>query len=68
MRLYRALLRLYPASFRAEYGVDMTAVFARQLRDADGLAATAVLWLDTLREVLVDAVAIHWDVVRNFPK
>lgn len=65
MRLYRALLRLYPASFRAEYGVDMTAVFARQLRDADGLAATAVLWLDTLREVLVDAVAIHWDVLRN---
>ena len=33
MRLYRALLRLYPASFRAEYGAEMCAVFARERRE-----------------------------------
>ena len=36
MRLYRALLRLLPASFRAEYGEEMRAIFARRLRDAPG--------------------------------
>jgi hypothetical protein len=29
MRAYRALLHLYPASFRNEYGEEMCAVFAR---------------------------------------
>jgi hypothetical protein len=33
MTLYRALLRLYPASFRAEYGDEMCAIFvASRLR------------------------------------
>jgi hypothetical protein len=34
MRLYRALLRLYPASFRNEYGAEMAAILARRLRGA----------------------------------
>ena len=29
MRFYRALLHLYPSSFRAEYGEEMCAVFER---------------------------------------
>ena len=29
MKLYKALLRLYPASFRAEYEDEMRAVFER---------------------------------------
>ena len=33
MRIYRLLLRLYPRSFREEYGADMEALTARQLRD-----------------------------------
>ena len=35
-RLYRALLRLYPASFRRDYGDEMAAVFEQQLADASG--------------------------------
>ena len=36
MRLYRALLHGYPASFRAEYGEEMSAIFRRRRRDATG--------------------------------
>ena len=36
MRLYRALLPPYPASFRAEYGAELCAMFARRLREASG--------------------------------
>ena len=36
MRAYRALLRLYPRSFRAEYGAEMCADFADRRRAADG--------------------------------
>jgi hypothetical protein len=34
MRLYRALLSLYPKSFRAEYGAEMCAVFEQRRRSA----------------------------------
>lgn len=33
VRLYEALLRLYPRSFRDEYGPDMVLLFSRQLRE-----------------------------------
>lgn len=36
IRLYRALLRLYPASFRRDYGDEMCAVFAARLQGARG--------------------------------
>jgi len=39
MRLYRALLHLYPASFRREYGAEMTADFTRRSRGASTLPA-----------------------------
>jgi len=32
-RIYRALLRLYPRQFRAEYGADMAVLLKNQLRD-----------------------------------
>ena len=37
MRLYSALLLLYPASFRAEYAAEMQGIFEK--RRAEGLAA-----------------------------
>ena len=36
MRLYRLLLYLYPASFRADYGEEMAAIFRIELRAARG--------------------------------
>jgi predicted permease len=53
MRFYRALLHLYPASFRAEYGEEMCAVVAR----GGTSLPSAVL------EVLRNAPAVHWDIL-----
>jgi predicted permease len=65
MRLYRWLLHLYPASFRAEYEQEMCVVFARQQRDAAGWAGTAMLWARTLVELPGDAAAVHADILRQ---
>src|SRR5205085_12676965 len=46
MRLYRALLRLYPSSFRAEYGAEMASIHAQRRQEATGALATLVLWAE----------------------
>lgn len=65
MRFYRALLRLYPRSFREEYGTEMCHAFARERRDADGFFAVAGLWLSTVVDVAVNAARVHADVLRQ---
>src|ERR1039457_6912825 len=65
MRAYDLLLRLYPASFRAEYGEEMRAIWARRRRDASGPLAAAALWIATVFEVLLNAAAVHWDILRQ---
>jgi putative ABC transport system permease protein len=52
---YRALLHLYPASFRAEYGEEICAVYRRH---GISLLAAAL-------EVLRNAPAVHWDILRQ---
>ena len=63
MRFSDLLLRLYPASFRAEYGDDMRAVWARRRRDAAGPLAVAALGIATVFDVLFNAAAVHWDIL-----
>ena len=63
MRLYRALLHLYPASFRGEYGNEMAAVFAMRRRQAAGLLGVLALWISVPLDVVGNAVAAHWDVL-----
>lgn len=63
-RLYAALLRLYPASFRLEYGPEMRADFARRRARAGGFGVL-VLWLDTLIDVIHNATRVHFDVLRQ---
>jgi predicted permease len=65
MWAYRVLLRLYPTSFRAEYGGEMCAVFARRRRDAKGPLAILVLWAGALFEALFHATAVHLDILRQ---
>jgi putative ABC transport system permease protein len=65
MRVYRALLHLLPASFRAEYADEMCAIFARRRRDASGPLSRALLWLDTVRDVATSATSVHLDVLRQ---
>ena len=61
-RAYRALLRLYPASFRDDYGEEMARLFGEQLRDAraaDGQKAVAGLWARAIMDVLETAPRHH---------
>jgi predicted permease len=55
MRFYRALLRVYPSSFRAEYGEEMCAVFA----------ARRTSYFAALFDVLRNAPPVHWDILRQ---
>ncbi len=65
MRLYKLLLHFYPASFRAEYGDEMCAIWVRRRRDASGPMAAAALWAATLCEVPLNAAAVHGDILRQ---
>ncbi len=65
MRLYRALLLLYPASFRHEYGEEMRAVFARRRRDSSSFFAVVALWIETLLDIITNAFAVHADILRQ---
>jgi putative ABC transport system permease protein len=65
MLVYRALLYLYPSSWRAEYGAPMCAVFARRLNDAGGFFARLWLWLEALADLLTTAPVVQWDVARQ---
>ena len=53
IQLYRALLHLYPASFRAEYGDEMCAIFTRQCAQA----FAPLFWLRTIFETVFNAAA-----------
>jgi predicted permease len=65
MRFYRALLTLYPTSFRAEYGSEMCAVFEQRWRSADGAVGRALLWLTEAGDLLLNAAAAHGDLARQ---
>src|SRR5256885_16432830 len=65
MRTYNALLHLYPASFRNEYGEEMRAVFTRRRREATGFPSAFALWLDTIAEIVGNALLVHADVLRQ---
>jgi putative ABC transport system permease protein len=65
MILYRALLRLYPASFREEYGREMRAIFARRWRLASHAGERAMLLADALFDALRNAPAAHVDLVKG---
>jgi predicted permease len=65
MGLYRLLLHLYPRSFRNEYGDEMCHIFALRLGDSPGVVARALLWLQTIVELVGNAAAAHWDIFRS---
>lgn len=62
MLLYRALLYLFPSSWRAEFGSQMCEVFASRRREASGLPGMVLLWLETLPDLLLSALAVHTDL------
>src|SRR5262245_44123737 len=67
-RMFRRLLRLFPAEFRGDYGDDMTATFRDQRDDAlarGGARSAAYLWWDTVRGILTTAPREHFDLLRG---
>ena len=60
-RLYRVLLRCYPAEFRDEYASEMAQAF----RDQASAAPPARLWRDLLTDLVVTAPREHAHVLMN---
>ncbi len=58
-RLYRALLRLYPASFRAEYSAELARTFEDTVRDRGRLGGLFA----AIGDVIPNAIAAHWEIL-----
>src|SRR5579859_6997924 len=65
MNFYRLLLHLYPSSFRAEYGAEMSALFALELDRKRGLPARWGLWSAAMTEIVFNATMVHWEIARR---
>src|SRR5215211_38200 len=65
MRLLSALLYLYPASFRADYGREMQSIVGARMRETTGLFPRIGLWVDTIADVISNSVAVHFDILRQ---
>jgi putative ABC transport system permease protein len=65
MRFYRALLRLYPAGFRAEYRHELSAAFAERTREFSGPLAPLLIAFAAIADVVPNALAVHWDILRQ---
>lgn len=63
-RFYRVLVHLYPASFRAEYGAELCAAFERQ-HPRGGILDMLSMPFAAIADVLPNAAAVHWDVLRQ---
>ncbi|MFI5183199.1 MAG: ABC transporter permease [Vicinamibacteria bacterium] len=63
MRAYKALLFAFPASFRAEYGGEMGALFAHRRRNTSGALPLLALWVQTVWDVIWNASLVQWDLL-----
>lgn len=61
MTLYRALLRLYPRSFRDDYAPELTATFEESVRGRGTLSAA----LTAIGDVVPNAFAAHAELLRQ---
>lgn len=59
-RIYRFLLRSYPADFRHEYGNEMSILFRERVRE-NRLAA----FIQVVRDLLLHAPQEHWHMLRQ---
>ena len=60
-RLYRALLHLYPRSFREDYQAELLRTHDEQRRESGRLGAIVA----TVTDVIPNAFAAHWEVLRQ---
>jgi predicted permease len=65
MRFYRALLRLYPWAFRAEYRDELARAFAERTRGRAGLGGALATAADAIADVVPNALAAHFEILRQ---
>jgi predicted permease len=65
LKLYNALLRLFPKSFRSEYEGEMRRIFAERLGKTGGGLDAVLLAIETLLDVIPNAVRVHLDILRQ---
>jgi hypothetical protein len=68
VRIYRRLLRLYPADFRIRYANEMITLFREQLWDARASGERrqiALLWVRCVLDVVLTAPKEHFDKERR---
>jgi predicted permease len=58
---FRALMRLYPASFRREYGGELWRVFLERQQLSGG--GGGGLWLALVADTVANAARVHWDIL-----
>ena len=63
--MLNALLRLYPASFRQEYGAEMRADFQQRSKHSSGMSGRFALWISLIFDTLFNATAVHCDILRQ---
>ncbi len=61
VRLYRALLRLFPSSFRTEYGAELVRTFEESLRDRGPVSSM----LAAVADVVPNAAMAHGRILRQ---
>lgn len=65
-RFFRALVRLLPFDFRANYEGEMEAVFHAQEREVEeqgGFFAALRLWKETIVGIFTTAPRAHWEII-----
>ena len=65
MRVYQLLMYLFPASFRAEYGSEMFAIFARRCEAAPNRVALVATYAAAFCDAVIDAASAHLDILRQ---
>lgn len=60
-KVYRVLVKAYPAHYRARYAEPMQQLFRDGLRDAHTFAERAALWMRTLADWAVSVPARYWE-------
>ncbi len=67
-KLFRKLLRVFPADFCANYGGEMEGVFREQHREAGergGMVGLLRLWAETLSGIFSTAPREHWEILKS---
>jgi len=67
-RIFRALLRVLPFDFRANYGHEMEGVFheqEREIKERGGPMGFLKLWGETIAGIFRTAPSEHWEILKQ---